>query len=229
MKGLGAHIVLVTALALCALAGQARAQLAASAAVDSDYRFRGLTLSQGQPDLRLNLSFDHKSGAYGGISLITSQGYDGDRAMTGDIEYAGVVSARRHGLAWEAGVTHSHIQGRGVYDYSEVYGGMLGEHFSARLSWSPSYYGRNRQTLYADFSTSARLSSHWRVFGHAGALTPLSGPTRRERYDVRGGVAADIGRYEVQVAWTKTNPLIVYPATKLDDGEGIVVSLSAFF
>ncbi|MEI9903763.1 MAG: hypothetical protein WDN06_07050 [Asticcacaulis sp.] len=48
-------------------------------------------------------------------------------------------------------------------------------------------------------------------------------------YDVRAGVAVAVRNYEVQVAWTKTNPIIVYPRQTLDNGDAIVVSASRYF
>ncbi len=230
MRQARAHI-LVAALTLPMLlvATHARAQLAFSAAVDSDYRFRGLTLSGGQPDLRLSLAYDHASGAYAGLSVIGSRKYERSAGLAADIEYAGFVSQRHGGMAWEAGLTHTHIRERVVYDYNEVYGGLLSEHFSARLSWSPRYYGRRMQTLYTDLNAGQHLSSHWRVFGHAGALTPLTGPQRKGRYDVRIGVAASLHNYELQLAWSKSNPLITYPQRTLDHGQAVVLTAACYF
>ena len=44
------------------------AQTTVSAAIESDYRFRGISLSDGKPDVRFNIGYDHKSGAYAGLS-----------------------------------------------------------------------------------------------------------------------------------------------------------------
>ncbi len=229
MQAPGTHLLSVACLLLTLAAAPCRAQLSASVALDSDYRFRGLTQSDGQPDLRLNLSYDHSKGAYAGLSLIAAQGYSGQPGTFGYTAYAGYVSPRHGGLAWEAGITHTHIKERFSYDYNEAYAGVLGDHVSARLSYSPSYYGRHMKTLYAEVNAGQILSPHWRVFAHAGALTPVSGWTRRERYDVRAGVAASLRNYEVQLAWVKTNKVVVYPAQTLDDGEAVIVSASCYF
>lgn len=229
MRGARAHSLFAALALLAALASHARAQVTVSAAVDSDYRFRGLTLSGGQPDLRLNLSYDHKSGVYAGLSVVGARKYDGTAGLVSDIEYVGFVSPRLRGMAWEAGLTHTHIREHVVYDYSEVYGGVLSDHFSARLSWSPRYYGRRMSTVYADLNAGQRLSTHWRVFGHAGALTPLTGLQRKGRYDVRAGVAASLRNYELQLAWTKSNPVVVYPGRTVYSGEAVVVTATCYF
>ncbi len=230
MHGLRGHIAILVGVAFLALhAAPARAQLAVSAALDSDYRFRGLSLSQGQPDLRLNLSFDDKSGAYGGVTLVTSRAYEGKGGMTGEIAYAGYVSPKKGGLAWEAGAVHSHFDTQDTYDYSEVYGGVLGDHFSARVAWSPRYYGRHMQTLYSEFNTGQRLSEHVRLFEHVGALTPMTSRWRRERYDLSAGVAMTLKHYELRAAWTQTSPSYAYPQHTPNGGDTVVVSVTCYF
>ncbi|HWA60452.1 MAG TPA: hypothetical protein VG939_03715 [Caulobacteraceae bacterium] len=207
----------------------AHAQLAGSAALESDDRVRGLTFSHGQPALRLNLSYDHSGGGYAGLSLIGAQGYDGGHDTRGYTAWAGYISPRRQGLAWEAGLTHTHVDNGFAYDYSEVYAGVSGDHFSARLSYSPRYYAPGTATLYADVSCGRRLSSHWRVFAHAGALTPVSGPVHRQRYDVSTGMALSVSHYELQLAWVKSTPWKIYPGRVIDDGEAVVLSATGYF
>jgi len=51
---------------LLAFSGASNAQFGASLGVESDARFRGISLSGGRPDLRLSLSYDHASGVYAG-------------------------------------------------------------------------------------------------------------------------------------------------------------------
>ena len=53
---------------LLAAMGPAHAQLGASVAVDSDYRFRGVTLSESGPTARASFNYDAANGCYGGAS-----------------------------------------------------------------------------------------------------------------------------------------------------------------
>src|ERR1700744_2254020 len=64
----------------------AHAQLVAAATLETQYRLRGVALSNGQPDLRLALSYDHSSGAYGGVSAI---GGETDRNGVQPLGYIG--------------------------------------------------------------------------------------------------------------------------------------------
>ncbi len=222
--GLGVAAVILAGVAL-----PARAQLGFSAAVESDYRFRGLSLSYGRPDLRLAMSYDHRSGAYAGLSLIASDDEGTGVRLLGYVDYAGYVLRPARGPAWEAGVTNMHVHGPASYDFSEVYAGVVGDHVSARLYYAPHYFGRPWDTVYADLSGGKRLSAHWRAFGHVGMLTPLSGPFRAERYDVRAGVAVSLRTYEVQMAWTRSNPVPDYPGRSVEAGDGLMVTAATFF
>ena len=53
----------------CALAGAAHAQLGGSVAVDTDDRYRGVSLGDSQPGLRLTLNYDAPERWYAGASL----------------------------------------------------------------------------------------------------------------------------------------------------------------
>lgn len=221
-------LVLFPAL-LVAGAAPVHAQLAFSASAESDYRFRGLSLSHGQPDVRLNLSYDHRSGAYAGLSLIGADDDNRGLRLLGYVDYAGYVVRPEKGPAWEVGATNMHVHGRYSYDFTEVYAGVVGEHISLRLSYAPHYFGRNWDNLYVDLSGGRRLSTHWRAFAHAGVATPLNGPFREERYDFSAGVAVSVRTYEIEMALTRTNPVPDYPDRPIDNGDGLLVTATAFF
>jgi hypothetical protein len=217
----------ISAAVLLLAAAPASAQLSSSLSVDSDYRYRGLSLSDVRPAVRLNLAYDPSGGAYGGLSLIgTRDGTYGDIGLS-SVVYAGYVWQTRNGPAWEAGISHTHIRDGVNYDYDEVYGGVITQAFTARAYYSPHYYGGRTRTLYDEVNTGKRLSANWRAFLHAGMLTPLNGVYRRERYDLRAGLAVSLSHYEIQAAWSKSNP--AYFARRPDDGDALVLSASCFF
>ena len=205
------------------------ARLTGQVSIDSDYRFRGISIDHGQPAAHLDLAWDGGGGAYAGASFITSQNRQGGLSGLGMLGYAGYVWRPIKGPAWEAGVSARHFRDDYSYDYDEVYAGLLMQNFTARLSWSPHGIGRRGQTLYSEIDSGARLSPHWRTFVHAGVLSALSGPRTRTRYDVRTGLAANFGDYEIQAALSRTNPVPAYGSHEADDGTALVVSASRFF
>lgn len=223
-------VVRVGILAVCGLLGMAAsacAQITVSAAAESDYRFRGISRSYGRPDLRLNINFDHESGAYAGLSVI---GYDamyiGRQADV--MSYAGFATRPKNGMSWDVGWAHTHTRAYGAYDYDEVYGGVSLGGGRLRVSYSPDYYGRDIRTLYTDLSLAHRLTPHWRVFGHAGALTPVSGYVRRPRYDLRGGAAVTFGRCDLLLALSQTANIRGYRGHNIG-GRALIVSASYAF
>jgi uncharacterized protein (TIGR02001 family) len=228
--------VAVVLLAL-SLAAPASAQLGFSASVDSDYRFRGLSLSDGKPDLSLNLAYDHPSGFYAGASAIAAEGVDGGVRMFGYLEYAGLTRRIDAHMSWDAGVSNSEYLEKPYSgyrsDYTELYAGLSVDSVSAHVYYSPSYLGAGLSTIYVDLNGAYRPARHLRLFGHAGLLTPLSGSAdlggRRERYDLRAGVAADFGGAEMRLAWTATGPGAGYAAGFAQGRDAVVVGASYFF
>jgi uncharacterized protein (TIGR02001 family) len=197
---------------LLLIGSAAQAQLGASVALDSDYRSRGVSLSQGRPDARLSLAYDHPSGAYAG-ALLTRAELSAGRRSAQLLGYAGVVTRTRFGPSWEAGLSASHFGGDARYDYGEVFAGLLDERWSLRAYYSPDYFGFRQQTAYAEFDAHLALTPQMRLFGHAGALTVLHGHAaddaspgdpprqRRTRVDLRAGVGFSVAAFDVQLAW----------------------------
>jgi len=224
---LAAQIAVLATIAL--QAAPACAQLTSSLSADSDYRYRGISLSRQRPVVRLDLAYDDSSGAYGGASLIGMRDEAYDRLGLSYVAYAGYAWQPQRGPSWEAGMTDTHIRNGADYDYNEVYGGIITRGFTVRLYYAPHYYGSHMHTLYSEVSTSRRLAPNLRAFLRAGLLTPLNGPYRRERYDARAGLALSLGRYEFQAAWSRTNPLGGYWPRRPDKGDALVLSASRFF
>ncbi len=209
----------------CLLARPAYAdgQLSVSAALDSDDRFRGVSLSHGRPDARLEVDYDHDSGLYGGVSLAAASGRGQSGPLTHYTAYAGYVTRPLPGLSWDGGISHTHIDDRERYDYDELYAGLIAGGVSARLSYSPRYYGRDVQTLYADLSGGRQVSPHVRLFAHAGWLRRLSGSWGlRPRYDLGAGAAMTIRACELRLTVTHAPPLYAWGHD--DGGTALVFS-----
>jgi uncharacterized protein (TIGR02001 family) len=206
---------------LCiAWAMPARAQVGGSATLDSDYRFRGVSLSDSRPSLRLTLNVDGAAGWYAGasatrVSLVRNQHYE---QLLG---YAGFVTRASPGPQFEFGVSASHFTGdsgeagNAGYDYVEPYVGLLGERWSARVYYAPNYFGRHVQTAYAELDAHTLLTEQWRLFGHAGVIASLSGAqesVRRARADIRVGTGLALHDWDLQIAWVAAQRGGPYPA-----------------
>jgi hypothetical protein len=238
-------VVVPATLALCfAAASPAFAAASFSATAESEYRFRGAPLTNGEPDVRLAVAYDHRSGAYGGASVLVGRGARGTVQAMGYAGYVGYARRAGPGLSLDLGATHARYIGRlpgevlvpgrqGTpvavrytlhYDseYSEAYVGLIGRDLSAHLYVSPDYLGQGQTTAYLDLSGVLRPARRLRLSGHAGALAPLGGHAkayapagllgaglnedRGLRYDMRLAAAVELGRAEVQLAWTHADP-----------------------
>jgi uncharacterized protein (TIGR02001 family) len=220
-----------TAMLCIAWGAPARAQVGGSATLDSDYRFRGVSLSDSRPSLRLTLNVDGAAGWYAGasatrVSLVRDQHYE---QLLG---YAGFVTSTGPGPQFEFGASASHFTGDssqagdGRYDYVEPYVGVLGERWSARVYYAPNYFGRHVQTAYAELDAHTLLTEQWRLFGHAGAIASLSGTqggtqsgtqsgtqesARRTRADIRVGTGLALHDWDLQIAWVAAQRGGPYP------------------
>lgn len=217
-------------LPLC-LAGSASAQMAISVTAESDYRFRGVSLSDEKPSLHLSLGYDGASGWYGGATAATVE-LEPDRRIAQLLGYAGYAARAASGLGWELGATQAHFDGSSRYDYGEFYGGLNGQGWNARLYYSPSYFGRGVRTAYAELNGGWPQEGLLRLFAHVGALLPLgsSQGSPRNRYDLRLGVSAALVRSgEVQLAWVAASRGGPYPAIYEQKRGALVLSASLFF
>ncbi len=71
MRGLQRFGLAQLALGLAlSLARPAHAQFSGAVSLQSDYRYRGISLTERQPVVSLDLAYDHASGAYAGASAI---------------------------------------------------------------------------------------------------------------------------------------------------------------
>ncbi|WP_341677490.1 TorF family putative porin [Niveibacterium sp. SC-1] len=203
-------------------------QWATSIAVDSDYRFRGVSLSNDSPSLHLALSVDHISGWYGGAALSSTK-LDADGQGPQWLAYLGHTQPLSDGLAWEVGGTASHFGTNAHYDYAELYAGLATPRWSLRAYWSPDYFGRDWSSLYAECNANLPLRDTLRAFAHAGVLMALTaGETGKPpaRADFSLGLSLTVEALQWQLAWVGSSRAGPYYDTRRNTA---VLSVSAYF
>lgn len=224
--------IAAAALAL-ALSGAAHAQWSGSASAESDYRFRGVSLSGGKPSLRLAVNYDAPRGWYAGASATQSQLTPGDRYAQ-LLGYAGYVMPLPQ-AALDIGVTASTFVGQHRYDFGEASVGLLFRSGALRLNYSPDYFGRHVQTLYLDASGHLPLAGNWRLLAHAGVLVPLTTlaialpDVNHARADVRAGVGWTRREVDLTVAWSAASRGGPPPASAAQRHGGWLATAAWFF
>jgi uncharacterized protein (TIGR02001 family) len=180
--------------------GPACCQTSADLSVVSEYAGRGVALTA-HPVAQLRVEHDTAAGWYGGVfaSPVTLAG----RAQGQFTAYGGLAQRLNPTVSWDAGVTRNTFTRDAGTGYHEWYAGVALQRASARLFYSPAYYGEGR-SLYLDLSAAQPLNDSLRVAFHAGLLHPFGdygGGTARDGGDVRVALVADVGDCTVQAGW----------------------------
>ncbi len=224
---------LVAGVALALIHSLAAAQLSATASLLSDYRYRGVSLSDSKPAAQAGVAYDDPSGWYAGLFASTVRYAMPDERSVQTIAYAGHAWRTAAGASYEAGASFTHVGGSLGYDYPEIYVGFASDPVSGRLYYAPRYSGYDTDTLYAELNGVLRLDDRVRLLAHAGVLrSPVDLPYfHRPQYvvDGRAGIAFDIERVTVQVAWVGVSSSAAYPFTVTGSRNRAVVALSTTF
>jgi uncharacterized protein (TIGR02001 family) len=181
-------------------------QLGIRAAIESDLRWRGYTLSAGDPVASVDVTYVDLSGLY--ISGAAIGQWRGDEArylgFTANAGYAARIGDR---WSLDAGLERAQYRpayrnGPG-YRYTQLYVGLTRAPVLARVSYSPDYLSGGAHALYFESEGSLDLARSLRLLGHAGALAIIARPVGSigpsARYDWRLGLSRSFGSAEVHV------------------------------
>ena len=229
------------ALVLCAAAGNGAAQLSGTLAGVTDYRYRGVTFSDRRPAAQAGLTYDDPSGWYAGAfgSTVHLDPPGGGSSRFQALAYGGYAMRLSSGLNLEAGGMYSVFAGSSGLNYGEVFVGAATESFSARIHYTPRYFGTSSNSVYGEINVTHPLVDAIRLHLHLGYLHyrydypygSLYGikPTQNI-VDGRIGVRADIDRFQLEVAWVGiSNHSASYFITGRNSPNGVVAALSISF
>ncbi len=232
LTGLGAMVVVL----LQCLALPSRAQVAASVSLESDDLFRGVSLSDGRPVLNLGLAYDHRSGAFGGVTVTAVDTRHSDIKTLGYAAYLGYARRLDDGASWEVGVTNSrtlvYLDRRYSNYYTEIYAGFSKNNISTHIYYSPRYLDEDAAAVYVDIDGAVEPAKDWRLFGHAGVLMSLgrTAPSGgRTRLDMRAGVARTYKAAELHLAWTASSRQPFYPEWRKQKRSTLEAGVAVYF
>jgi hypothetical protein len=115
--------------------------------------------------------------------------------------YAGRAQRFTSTLSWDAGVTSTAYLRDSSLNYHEFYAGLAVDRGSARLFYSPAYYGEER-SVYLDLNSAWPLADRFSVTGHAGLLHRFGERGAEARLlDLRVALQYDIGDVSLQAGW----------------------------
>ena len=177
---------------------QATGTLSGTVTIQNDDRFRGRSVSEGEPVAIGSVVFDHDSGvSVGGSAVLTSNGPDiGLLRGSAHIGYARSLSRK---VAVDGGVVVQAYTDRYSGDrsqtFAEVYAGVSLGPVALHASYSPSYLDAGLETLYLEANAVHDLGAGFRATAHGGVLHRLSGVGSfggaNTRWDAQVGVTKD--------------------------------------
>ena len=216
-------------------AGVACAQVSGSVTLVSDYRFRGVSLSDEKPVAQFSVAYDHSSGWYAGMFGSTTQLANQSGRNLQLFSYLGYMQVMRSGLHWEVGTDYSAFAGYHDDDYPEVYWGIASDTLSGRIYYATDYFGQNTSTLYAELNSSQPLWGRSRLLCHIGVLhrnntSATSGESGHYQYDIRAGIGIDLDSTSMELAAvTSDSDSAEYPVNEGQQRHSLVLSLSRSF
>lgn len=225
------RIVVAVLVALVAI--QARAQMTGSATFVSDYRFRGVSLSDDRPAAQLSLDYDWPgSGWYAG-GMMSNVRLDSRHAAQ-LLAYAGYVHRVNANLSWESGVRYTRFTGHDSYAYPEAYAGFAFRQLIGRLYYAPSYFNAGYNAWYAELNDSHALTERWYAFAHVGYLRRGGDVAEyhavRFRSDFRAGVGLVQQPCTFQLSWGTvrgaSDAVLGYPSAAGTTRNAWVLSIS---
>lgn len=178
-------------------AGTASAQVSGSVSLVSNYVYRGVSLSNDNPETQVNLNADFDSGWFAGafaspIDLPSTHGQA--------VAYGGYARQWTSDLSWEAGLSETAYTGGGSQDYTEAFVGLSSDRLNGRLYYSPNYLGQSVHSIYGELNFNLPLGESVRLIAHAGYLSiPQGGQTGSASHgDERVGLAYHVGDWNLQ-------------------------------
>lgn len=160
----------------------------------TEYAARGMALDR-HAAVQLRVEHDFDSGWYGGAfaSPVTLAGQRQAQLTA----YAGRARRLSSTLSWDAGVTSTAYLRESSFNYHELYVGLAVDRGSARLFYSPAYYGEER-SVYLDLNGGYPLTENVSVSLHGGLLKPAG---EERLIDLRLALSTDVGAFNVQAGW----------------------------
>ena len=187
----------------------ATAQVAGSIGIDSDFRLRGNSLTDGRPALWAEATYDDPSGVYlsvSGLSELTRT-----TRFLGVIGNAGYAKRISDHVTLDLGLLRSQLRSAipdsSGFSYTEVYAGAYVGPVSGHIYYSPDYRRGGQSTLYGELEAGFEPLPDWRVTGHVGLLEQLNGSSYSRAGDTFGdwrlSIARQLGKFELHAALSR--------------------------
>jgi uncharacterized protein (TIGR02001 family) len=187
--------LLLATLLSCAL--DAFAEVSGTATLISDYRYRGYSLSSGQPTAQAGINYDDSSGCFA-AGMLAGVRFEADSGWElQSVGSVGVAGRLDSGLGWEGGASYASFSASHDYDYGEAFVGISFGPLVARLFYAPDYYRQGLPSAYLELDATHALTPHMTLDARLGI--------RRSDPWGRGAIAARVTQFDfrlgLNLAW----------------------------
>lgn len=227
------RLTLSTLLGLHVCASQSMAaDLSGAATLTTEYIYRGLQMSEGNPAIQLGIDFEQDSGLFVGAWATTVKLYSPVGQRNAEVDY---YAGFQYSLArpWTATLTllrytYPGQTGARSYDYNEILvSATWQERFSIELGYTNDVYGFDRTARHWEARAEWPIAAAW-VIGAALGSNDLSdaGVTNYLHWDI--GASARFSRLTVDLRWYDNEPTDGFLAQQSAESQ-LVLSLSTAF
>ena len=135
------NLRILAAIGLLASAAAANAEVSGTAAIVSDYDFRGVTQTGESPAVQLSIDYAHDSGWYAGTwgSNVDQFSDGGINTASTEVDLYTGFKGEAGALGWDAGVTYYTYSGASDLNFAEIYGKFSISIASFGLYYSPNF------------------------------------------------------------------------------------------
>lgn len=193
------------------------------------------------PAAQAGVTYDDPKGWYVGAfgSTVRLKPPGGTSSYFQGIAYAGYATRLAAGISVEAGGDYVAFAESHELNYGEVFLGAATDNVSARVYYSPRYFGESSNAVYGEINATQPLTDRIRLHLHAGFVryryeSPYGIEFREETMqrvlDGRVGLRLDLDPFQLELAWVGvSNHTAAYLITGSSSPNGVVASLSLAF
>lgn len=223
----------LAAIVLLAAATAAQAEVTATVGVVSDYNWRGITQTAGDPALQGSVDYAHEGGFYAG-AWGSNVDFGDDYGENVEVDlYFGWSGGET--LAWDVGLIYYWYPGAEGLDYPEIYASLGWEWLTGKVSYSNDFGNTDESAFYLEANAEYELPANFALQGHLGysdgdAIEALYGTGNY--FDWSVGVTYGLGNFTLGLKYADGSDLEDFDGTPGDVGtsEGVAIfSISTTF
>jgi uncharacterized protein (TIGR02001 family) len=226
------HGLAAVALSLAALSAQA--EVTGNVAVVSDYNWRGISQSAGDPALQAGIDYAHDSGFYvGAWGSNVDFGDCCDENVEVDL-YTGFRGG--DAVTWDVGLIYYFYPGADDLDFPEIYVGLGWEWLSGKISYSNDFGNYDESAFYYEANAAYDLPANFGINAHVGFSDGdgIEAAYLQDNYfDWAVGVTYDFSHFTFGLKYADGSDLETLDGTLPDDvsnSEGVAIfSVSTSF